>query len=367
MHHPFAILCLAGLAIAPLAAQDFIGIDFSGTTYLADSHTGVGQQFATNAMRCNSMARKGSDLWVDTATGPTLSPVRGLGRLDEQTGVVTIVFPNLGLDLRGLATTNTFGKILGIVNDTPSDRLVQIDVNSGAIVNLGSTGFTSIQALGLLPGQFYAWDTTAGLLRVNHLTGAATDVNPSLGTGGADIQFLCAMHDGRLIGGRSQLFVIDPNTGVATLIGGSGYSDLRGGDERFGYIVSYGAACHAQGGTPTLTVTGAISAPTTLQTRSINHQPGAPGFLCFGFSDSQAGALHLPFNVDPLLGTNGCRVLQSCDITLFGTADFLGRLTVSMPFPPQVHGAFLFFQHATIEPVQGGWSFSNGVRVSLSL
>lgn len=361
------LLAIPLVLAAAATAQDLIGISFAGDVSILDSHTGNGQLLAGNAMRCNSMARKDANLWVDVAVGPVGFATRGLGTLDEHTGVITNVFPNLGLDIRGLATTGTFNRLMAVVNDTPSDRLVQINLTNGTATTIGFTGFSNIQALTLSLGQFYAWDTTAGLLRVDFLTGVATDVDPQLGTGGADIQFLSVMHDGRMLGGRNQLFEVDPATGVATLIGGSGYTDLRGADERFGYFQSYGIACHGAGGIATLTVSGSTSVPTTLVTRSINHAANAPGFMCMGFSDTRAGALALPFDVDPILGTHGCRVLQSCDITLFGTANALGNLNVPLALPPLVRGAFFYFQHAALEPVQGGWSFSNGVLASLDL
>lgn len=358
---PFLFLTAPGLA------QDLIATSFQGLTYAIDSRTGVGQSIATNGVSCNAMARKGSDLWVSEQSGATANRQHHLGRLDEQTGAVTRVFSNIGQDLTGLATTGTFGLILGIVNDAPLDRLVQVHVNTGVVTNLGSTGFPQIQALTLMAGQFYGWDLNFGLLRIDHLTGQATDVNPTLGNGGADIQFLCAMSDGRLLGGRNSLYEIDPTTGVLTLIGGSGFSDLRGAEERFGWVANFGSACAAARGPANLTVTGIADPGNTLNSLSVNHATNAPGLLCIGLSKAHAGATPLPFDVDPLLGTAGCRVFQSSDITLFGTATLVGRLSFPLVLPLNLRGATFHVQHAALEPVPGGWSFSNATTVRTSL
>lgn len=352
---------------APCLAQDLIATSYQGLTYAIDSRTGVGQSIATNGTSCNAMTRKGTDLWVSEQTGSTANRQHHLGRLDEQTGAVTRVFSDIGQDLTGLATTGTFGLILGIVNDAPFDRLVQIQVNTGVVTNLGSTGFPQVQALTLMAGQFYGWDLTAGLLRIDHLTGQATDVNPTVGGAGVDIQFLCTMSDGRLLGGRNALYEIDATTGVPTLIGGSGFTDLRGAEERFGWVQAFGTACAAARGPANLSVVGTPDPGSTLNTVSANHATNAPGLLCIGLSKTHAGATPLPFDVDPLLGTAGCRVFQSSDITLFGTATVIGRLSFPLVLPLNLRGATFHVQHAALEPLPGGWSFSNAATVRTSL
>jgi hypothetical protein len=362
---PPALLAVAAVALCavPAATQDLLAVDFAGTAYVLDSFTGQGTLLRAGAApRANAMARKDGTLWLNEHTG-----THDLSQIDEHTGVVTRVHSDLGVDLRGLATTGSFRQLLGITDRTPSDRLVRIDLGSGSVTTIGSTGFTTLQALTLQQAQFLAWDLTHGLVRIDHLTGAGTDVNPSVGTGGATIQFLVAMADGRLLGGSNALYEIDPATGVPTLLGSGGYADLRGAEERFGWADSFGRACLGAGGFVDMNVAGVPEPGNQIQVLSIRHAPNVPGVLCIGLSRTRAGTTPLPFDVDPLLGTVGCHVWQSCDITVFGVGTFQGRLQFPLTIPTNLRGATFHLQHAAIEPVPGGWSFSNAATVRTGL
>jgi len=116
----------------------------------------------------------------------------------------------------------------GSGSPTIDDDLYQFDLANETTTLIGSLGFMSVQGLDISPtGAFYVWDVGAGLLTVDPMTGAATDVNPTIGGTGA-IQSIVFAPDGRLFGARENLFSIDPTTGSFTQIGSGSDYDIRG-------------------------------------------------------------------------------------------------------------------------------------------
>jgi hypothetical protein len=233
-------------------------------------------------------------------------------------------------------------------------------------------GFTAVQALAAAGVRVYAWDTTADLLAVNPATGAATDLFPGIGTGGADIQFLMFHSDGRLLGGRTQLYEIDRTTGVPTVIGPivGGTLDVRGAEERFGIRQPFGTGCRGVApsavqlgvGLPPVTA-GIPTAGHPITFLSSGHAAVAAGVLVLGFSARQAMGQPLPLLLDPLLGTVGCRLLVSPDLTSLQFCQANGDFYTSLTLPPGSEGLAFFAQHAVFDPVPGGMSWSDGIFV----
>jgi hypothetical protein len=160
-----------------------------------------------------------------------------VARINPATGAPAAVFnavtPGAG-DIRGLAFDQT-DQLFAVVNrddnsgsPTLPDDLYQINLVAQTTSLVGSLGFLGVQGFDAAPnGDLFAWDGTAGLLRVNPATGAAVDVNPAIG-GTASIQSIVFAPDGRLFGARHALFAIDPLTGAFTQIGPGGGPDVRG-------------------------------------------------------------------------------------------------------------------------------------------
>jgi len=114
--------------------------------------------------------------------------------------------------------------------DPPHD-LVTIDVTTGMVTLVGSTGQPGVQALAFSPdGTLFGWDIRRGLATINTSTGLATLVNPGFKPDVVDhnIQGMAFAPDGTLLGARESLFTINVKTGIPTLIGSGGYSDIRG-------------------------------------------------------------------------------------------------------------------------------------------
>lgn len=160
-----------------------------------------------------------------------------VSKIDIATGALLQTFnavtPGAGSS-RGLAF-DASDTLYAIVNrndmsgsPTLDDDLYTFDLDAQTTTRVGSLGFRAVQGLDIAPdGTFYAWDITAGLLRVDPLTGLATDVSPTVG-GTVDIQSIAFTPDGRLFGARGNLYSIDPTTGAFAQIGVGSGVDLRG-------------------------------------------------------------------------------------------------------------------------------------------
>jgi len=96
----------------------------------------------------------------------------------------------------------------------------------------------------------------------------------------------------------------------------------------------------------------------------------APALLMVGFSDTNWGAVTLPFDATPL-GFAGCRVLVSGDVLFSaatnGAGDGLGRATVPMPIPADnaLAGVVLFAQWIVVDAgaPNGLGAMSPGLRI----
>lgn len=136
---------------------------------------------------------------------------------------------------------------------------------------------------------------------------------------------------------------------------------------RTGFGRPYGAGCNGASGQVQLTANGVFSIGQTVMLTSTNHAPSAPGVVLIGFSNTTFAGVPLPLLVDPLLGTVGCSLLTSAEITLGATtsAQAPASLVFPLTIPGPTFGASFYTQHVCLEPVPGGVSFSNGLFVQL--
>ncbi|HRF58689.1 MAG TPA: hypothetical protein PLH94_02105 [Fimbriimonadaceae bacterium] len=199
-------------------------VDWASSALLkVDMRTGTGNLVFGFGGDPNSMTMGGDGRLYIGTIGPTI------GVFDLNTNTISPSWTFAGRDWRGLAWLGN--DLYGISDAAPSDTLWRINPIFGTSTLVGNTGFALIQSLTTSPdGTMYAYDLGAGLLTVNPLTGAATDVNP--GVGAVLIQGLEFGLLDRLYGARDDLYTLNTPTGLSTLIGGAGYSDLRG----LGYV-----------------------------------------------------------------------------------------------------------------------------------
>lgn len=136
---------------------------------------------------------------------------------------------------------------------------------------------------------------------------------------------------------------------------------------RAGFGRPYGVGCNGASGQVRLTANGVFSLGQTVMLTSTNHAPSAPGVVLIGFSNRSFAGVPLPLVVDPLLGTVGCSLLASAEITLGATTSAQTPATLVFPLTigGPTFGASFFTQHVCLEPVPGGLSFSNGLFVQL--
>ena len=127
-----------------------------------------------------------------------------------------------------------------------------------------------------------------------------------------------------------------------------------------------GTGCAGASGPVELVANGTFGLGTTVDFVSDNHAANAVGLGVFGLSDSTWQGVPLPLSVDPAFGTNGCTLYTDPAVSLLAQASATAPATLSTPFaiPTGLLTGFEFFvQHACLEPVPGGWSFSNALRV----
>ncbi len=361
-------LLAVSLALATaLPAQDMIGVSWSGAIWTFDSTTGVGSMVGTGMPGQNALGKDGSGrLWCTTRT--TTTPyVYGLTTIDPTTFTATSMFTGT-VDYRGFAT-GSGGQLLGIRDGSP-DVLHSIDTTTGVGTLIGPTGLSSIQGFADHLGTLYAWDLGLGLVTINPLTGTATDVNPSVGATGVEVQWMCSHSSGRLLAGRNNLYVIDPATGVGTLLGNIGSNiDLRGAEEMGGSYRPFGQGCNGPAGPVTLTGSGNPRAGNTIQFKSQVHAPSTLGVFVFGYSNTVYAGLPLPIDLGAIAGINGCFLLVSLDATVTG---FTGPsapadLIFNLGLPSWSGGMTFHVQHAAFDPVPAGMSWSNGLTVRVSM
>lgn len=365
-------LCVAisfSAALATLPAQELIAVNFAGQAFAIDSVTGQSRTIgATGVTSCNAMARKDGVLYSTAQTGGSTG-ARQLVTIDPITAQASVLFPNLNVDLRGLAPKDGSNELYGIADGQP-DRLVTIDVVSGQVTTIGNTGFTGIQALDSEMSVLFlfGWDVNLGLVRIDPASGVTVDVNPSLGAQGAVIQFLTKVVDDsgtpRLIGGNTALFSINLSTGAVTPIGPAGsLADVRGAELHRGVATVFGLGCASIGdANASLSGKGSLLAGASVGLTSPSHPANALGLLVVGFSNTTYLGAPLPIDLDPLFGTSGCDLLVSADALLPVQANGSGVFGIGFPMPA-VLGGKLFFQLAALEAVPGGWSLTNGLSV----
>lgn len=353
------------LLAMPLAGQDMIGVEFSGGVFRLDSATGATTLLATGMAGKNCLACSDDNrLWTTVRTGNRFSGFHyHLAVVDPFTGGETLPFGTAEVgELVALANSTT-GALFGIRNVGATQELVRIDPATGGVVVLAPTG-PGLVALALTSAGMRAWSATAGLLQISTTSGITTDPFPGLG-GPAGVQYLVNdLATNQTYAGGTTLHRVDLLTGGTSLATTfSGAPDLRGVVSTGSRTQSYGQACAATQGLPNCFSPSSFGAGQVFSARSGNHATGAAGFQIVGFSQAVHAGQALPLRLDGLLGTQNCFLRASADFTIFATTNQSGNLFVTMNLPPAIAFVQFYVQHAVLEPVPGGVSFSNGLRV----
>jgi hypothetical protein len=235
-HSAHLSCCLVALVCwcsQPARAFDLMSVSYlNGPVARINPLTGSGVPIGVPGFATlNSLAANGAGTFYSASGSSlvTINPITGAG-----TQVATLNFGANAPDVRGLAISPA--GVLYAANDggLGSDLLYTVDTATGQATLVGSTGVAGIQALEFSgTGVLYGWEVGTfgpgmGLVTINPLTGAVTDVNPAIGGNSAQIQGLAFGPNGLLYGARDALYTIDLATGAIILVGSGGYSDVRG-------------------------------------------------------------------------------------------------------------------------------------------
>lgn len=224
---------LAAAAVAPASLSYAINFDFNESgLFLADRNTGTATLIGnTGVNELNSLT------WAEGQ----LVAARGLNggslySINTSTGAATLLTNITGLGLtgsiRGLAYRNgVYFAVASDVSTFTNDRVVRITGGVAEVVSV-TTGFQGLQALTFADdGTLYGWDTSQGLVTIDPISGAVTDLNGSAGTLFA-LQTLF-FDGGQLYGyDTTGAYSINATTGSATLLaaGTNSWRDFRGAE-----------------------------------------------------------------------------------------------------------------------------------------
>lgn len=366
MRNP-TVAILSALLPGMLAAQNFdaIGVTFQGQILRIDTATGATSPLGAGQLGQNGLAMTPDGrLWTTVRTGVGQFRFH-LAVIDPLSGVETLPFGTADVgDLRGMCE-DADGQLLAVRDLGGPDELVRIDPQSGAVTVIGPTGFNGLQALDNTVLGVRAWDLNAGLVQIDTRTGAATDPFPTI-AGPANLQWLATdPSTGRCLVGRTtmqQVNLFDGTTSAAVSIAGA--PDLRGVEFTTGLIRAIGTGC---GPSPRMSATFVRSPSLALATRS-PAPAGTFGVQILGLSSTTHLGQTLPVDLDPLLGTVGCRLNVSIDATQFGVANVTNTFGLPFALPANLSWFELFAQHATFDASAPGgvfWTHGVGARTPL--
>jgi hypothetical protein len=224
----------------------------------------------------------------------------------------------------------------GGTGTTAPDELFVVDVATGTATLIGNASHSGLQGLAIdFTGTIFSWDVGSGsgigvgLVTIDATTGASTDVDPSTGNA-VDIQCLAISPTNVLYGARNALFTLDPTTGVATLVGSGGYSDLRGVE------FTGAASCSTfNGNQVNPNVCACATAPVLGTNWDVTVTPAPTTVLTLAF----LATAQLPVPV-PLFGGEALVAPPIVDIGATG----LGTHTLALPASSALAGVSLYLQ-----------------------
>lgn len=288
MKKTLSLLSLLAFA-APSAAQDVIGVDWSGDTYRINLATGAGSFLGSSGFsQVNAMAK-------DPASGD-LYAMSGsdLFKIDSTTGAGSYVATTSLNSVRGMSF-GPGGVLYAVENPNPfaidEDFLYRVDTATGATSLIGTTGYFGIQGLAFSAGFMYGWEvgngsgTGDGLVLIDLISGLGTDVNPAINGTSSEAQCLFGDGTGGLYSLNNELYKVNTTTGALSLVGSGGYSSIRGAE-----VLGSG------GGSPQLSVVNLVAGG--VATISINAgASNGTGFVGYSLTGAGPTARVTPWGV----------------------------------------------------------------------
>ncbi len=212
------LVSLAG----PALGQEILGIDFGygevfrvdaktgGTTYIG--YTGI-DQYLWHSMAKDSQGR------IFAGYGRFDVPY-AIYEIDPTTGQATLVVQTDRINLLGLAfgPGDQLYAVHEPLNHSRPSEIYTVDLITGTTTLIGSTGFIAVQGLAYGQGSLWGWDLAAGLVKIDLITGVASDVNLDIGDNNGLVQTICFSDDDVLYAGWYSLFTVDTSTGALSYI-----------------------------------------------------------------------------------------------------------------------------------------------------
>lgn len=361
------------LLTAGLPAQDLIATGVGGGVFMVDSHGFTVTQLGPGRADLHGLTTIGASLWACETIDQNSAR---LVQIDPLTGAAFTVRTSRNyVALAWDDMASLYGVRSVQLSSLSRQAIVErIDAPTGQGTPVATWGATSSfptaspTGLAVHQGVLYGWDTLTGLLRIDPGTGAVIPVGP--GAVFVSVRFLLSHPDGRLLCGlpfgvATGLGQIDPGTGTISTLGTlrSSLLGCAAGNPR----LLLGQGCADAVGPATLMLRGTCFAGSTAAAVSTNHALGTLGAMIFGWSTTSWAGQSLPLVLDPLLGTRGCMLFTSIDASMLGATPLQppGELAFSFALPPAAAGLSFAIQHATLAPVPGFTSWSNGVALTV--
>jgi hypothetical protein len=231
MRHPRLVCAPVVLFALHASAQSTLyGVSSAGDLVRIDKATGAGTLVGNSGVGANASAADSTGRIFSGGGNADqiiqIDPVTGAGAV-----FLTTTGRPGGYGIRGMAfdPSDHLYVALSQADTTAIDTLATIDMTTGMYTVIGPLGRSDIQELAFSPsGTLYALGIYSGgqLCQVDTLTGLATVIGG--GSMGGDTQGMAFDRDGTLYAARANLLRVDPSTGAATMIGATGFTDLRG-------------------------------------------------------------------------------------------------------------------------------------------
>lgn len=234
-------VCVALSAGSAGAQTRLFGFRANGDAILVDRATGVGTLVARNAIECDAAAsfhypygRSGEvhGLLIAGGTGATADQVTGLeGWTASGPSPIPTAGRPAGYSVRGLAVLDQTGSSLAVLlaSDDPSAPELLADITAGNYSVVAPLARRDLWSLATSAPNGAAYTLAAGgdgtLYTIDLSTGALTMIGGG-GYGGDD--HALAFVGPQLFACGDNLRSVNAATGVATLIGPTGFTDIRG-------------------------------------------------------------------------------------------------------------------------------------------
>lgn len=358
-----AFLLATTLATVAAHPQDMIGVTQSGAIYTVDSMVGTSSVVAPGLFGPTCLARDDNGICWTISRELLGTPTYYLTQLNTSSFALQIVATCN--DVRGLANAGN-GELYAIEHLPTNYTLSRINTATGARTLIGFTGHV-IRGLAMHQGQLYAHSTTAGLGTLDTATGAFTDV----GSGGynGSVQWLTSRSDGVLIGGAFDFYEMNTQSGQSLFYAAGDPQVFLAGVQSTGMILPYGSGCEGI----ELTASGSLKAGSLLTTHSSGYPStgavvGMAGALILGSSRTTYQNVTLPLDLDPLLGTTGCSLYASIDVSQlnFTTGTGAPSLFVPISLPQAIAYQTFYIQHAGFD-FTGDTFWSNGIQLYVGI